>query len=305
MSHWTTADIPSQAGRTAVITGTGGIGYEIALGLAGAGADVVIAGRNPAKGTQAVTAVRRVHPAATVRFEAVDLADLRSIAGFATRLRQRQDGLDILVNNAGVMLPPSRQVTADGFEVQFGVNYLGHFALTGQLLPLLTRAAAPRVVTLGSVGARGATIDFANLNAEGGYHARRAYGQSKLACLLFARELQRKNDENNWGLVSLAAHPGVSRTDLLLNAPGRFSFDRIARLVVPFMFQPVAQGALPVLYAATAEGIEAGGYYGPDRMGETRGGPAPARYPPAALEVSDAERLWTASTRLTGTNFRC
>jgi NAD(P)-dependent dehydrogenase (short-subunit alcohol dehydrogenase family) len=201
-------------------------------------------------------------------------------------------------------VPPTRKLTADGFELQLGTNYLGHFALTARLLPLLRAARQPRVVSVSSVAARAGAIDFDNLNAEHGYKAMPVYSQSKLACLLFAIELQRRSERNGWGLTSIAAHPGVSRTDLLHNGPGRWSGHGLARTILPFLFQPVPQGALPILYAATAERVTPGGYYGPDRLGETRGYPAPAKVPAAAADASTATRLWEVSEVLTRTVMR-
>ncbi|MBL6081701.1 SDR family oxidoreductase [Belnapia sp. T18] len=298
MARWTVANIPSQSGRSAVVTGTGGLGYEIALGLARAECAVIIAGRNPEKGRNATARIRREVPSATIEFEVLDLASIRSIDAFGAKLRQQRGCLDLLVNNAGVMVPPERQATEDGFELQFGTNYLGHFALTQQLLPVLTRGKGSRVVTVSSIAARGGSIDFHNLNAERAYQARKTYAQSKLACLMFALELQRRSDLGGWGIASIAAHPGVSRTDLLLNAPGRFSLERISRTLLPFAFQPAAQGALPVLYAATASDAKGGAYYGPAGMSETRGYPADAKIPAAALNEADATRLWDISEML-------
>lgn len=304
MTKWTSCDIPSQTGRSAIVTGTGGLGYETALALARAGAEVIIAGRNPEKGVAAVNGIRRRAPAAAVRFEPVDLASLKSVAEFSARLRGQRAGLDLLINNAGVMRPPQRQETADGFELQFGTNHLGHFALTAGLLPLLKAGTAPRVVSLSSVAARSAAIDLDDLGARKAYKPMQVYSQSKLACLMFALELQRRSDAAGWGLASIAAHPGVARTDLLHNAPGRMSAIGLARSLLWFLFQPVWQGALPTLFAATAPGAKPGGYYGPDRLSETRGHPAPARIPPRALDQDVAARLWTESERLTGLSMR-
>lgn len=302
-THWTNKDIPSQRGRTAVVTGTGGLGFETALALARAGSRVIIAGRNPARGAEAVARIRHAAPDATLVFEEVDLADLASIAACGERLNAAHAAVDILVNNAGVMTPPRRQTTADGFELQFGTNYLGHFALTAHLLPLLRRSVAPRVVTLSSIAARRGAIDFDDLQAERDYRPMRAYSQSKLACLLFAFELQRRSDAAGWGLASLAAHPGISRTDLLHNAPGRYSLQGLARSLLWFLFQPPAQGALPALFAATAAEAGRGGYYGPDRLGGTRGHPVAAKPPRQALDVRAMGRLWEVSRRLTGVEF--
>jgi NAD(P)-dependent dehydrogenase (short-subunit alcohol dehydrogenase family) len=303
MTRWTASDIPAQHGRTAVVTGTGGLGFEDALALARAGAQVVLAGRNADKGAAALSAIRRQVPTAQVRFELLDLASLASVAAFSTRLRDRQPTLDLLINNAGVMVPPQRQETADGFELQLGTNHLGHFALTAALMPLLRNAAGSRVISLSSVAARAGRMDFEDLNAERSYRAMPAYSQSKLACLLFAFELQRRSGVNGWGVTSIAAHPGIARTDLLHNAPGRWSGMSIARSLLWFLFQPVAQGALPTLYAATAPGAAPAGYYSPDRWSEARGYPAPARIPPQALDEAAARRLWDLSEQWTGTRF--
>ncbi len=212
MSKWTAAEIPAQKSRIAVVTGTGGLGYEDALALARAGGDVIIAGRNAQKGAEAVAKIRAEVPAATVSFEQLDLASLASVAAFAERLRGSRDHLDLLINNAGVMVPPERQETADGFELQFGTNYLGHFALTAHLLPLLRQGSAPRVVSLSSIAARQGQIDFGDLQSRTNYNAMAAYSQSKIACLMFAFELQRRSAAGNWGITSIAAHPGVART---------------------------------------------------------------------------------------------
>jgi len=304
MARWTTANIPDQSGRLAVVTGPGGLGYETALALATAGAEVIVAGRNPDKGASAVSAIRNAAPRASVRFEQLDLASLTSVASFASRLQRQRQSLDLLINNAGVMTPPARRATVDGFELQLGVNYLGHFALTGRLMPLLTEGQAPRVVTLSSIAARAGEINFSDINARSSYEPMQAYAQSKLACLMFALELQRRSEAAGWGVSSIAAHPGISRTELLLNGPARLSPERFIRLCLPFLFQPVAQGALPTLYAATASEAMGGEYYGPDRMSETRGHPERAKTPSQACDEAVASRLWMLSEELTGVNFR-
>ncbi|AQR63459.1 short chain dehydrogenase [Brevundimonas sp. LM2] len=300
MAHWTTAKIPDQSGRTVVVTGTGGLGFEDALALAKANATVVIAGRNPAKGAEAIDRVRAAAPSAAVHFQELDLASLASIARFGDRLKQSFASLDGLINNAGIMVPPRRVETEDGFESQLGVNYLGHFALTAHLMPLLLKGRDSRVITLSSVAARQGTIDFEDLNAERRYRPMPVYAQSKLACLVFALELQRRCEAAGWPVISLAAHPGISRTELLNNAPGRDSLQSWARNNLPFLFQPADRGALPTLFAATAPSARGGGYYGPHGMGEVRGWPAPARVPPAAEDRAVARRLWEVSEQLTG-----
>lgn len=303
MVDWTVTDIPTQRGRTAVVTGTGGLGFEEALALARAGASVIIAGRNKDKGRDAVDRIRQRVPQALVKFEELDLASLASITAFAARLPRSLERLDLLINNAAVMAPPRREITADGFELQLGTNYLGHFALTLQLLPLLRRSNRPRVVTLSSVAARAGAIDFPNFQSEHGYQPMAAYGQSKLACLMFAFELQRRSDAGGWGIQSIAAHPGIARTELLLNGGGPWSPAGMARRFLWFLFQPAGQGALSTLFAATAPQAQGGAYYGPNRLGETRGYPAPARVPQQALDVDGAARLWRESERLTGMVF--
>lgn len=295
--------MPPQDGRSAVVTGTGGLGFETARALALAGAEVILAGRDERKGTEAVARIRAVDPDAKVAFEVLDLARLASVSAFATRLRGQRKSLDLLVNNAGVMQPPRRQVTADGFELQLGVNYLGHFALTAQLLPLLRRGTDPRVVTVSSVASRDGRIAFDDLQSERSYASMAAYAQSKLACLMFAFELQRRSAVERWGVTSIASHPGIARTELLHNAPGKWSLVGMLRSVLWFLFQPAWQGALPSLFAATAPEAEPGGYYGPDRLSETRGHPAAARVPPRAANLADGARLWQRSVELTGEVF--
>lgn len=303
MNRWTAADIPSQHGRSAVITGTGGLALEHALALAGAGAAVVIAGRNPEKGARAVAAVAAAAPGATIGFELLDLASLASVAAFARRLAERQVALDILINNAAVMAPPTRLETGDGFELQFGTNYLGHFALTAGLLPLLRRGRQPRVVTLSSVAARGGAIDFDDLQAERGYRPMPVYSQSKLACLMFALELSRQSRWHSWGVASIAAHPGITRTDLIANGAGPNSTPGRLRRFLPFLFQPAWQGALPTLFAATDPSAEDGNYYGPHALGGTRGYPALEKPPAPALNHGLAARLWEESCRLAEIRF--
>lgn len=302
---WTLDDMPSQKGRTILITGTGGLGFEDALALARAGGDVIIAGRNPVKGADAVRRIKERLPQASVALEIVDLGDLASIEALAKRLKETRDHIDVLINNAGVMTPPVRETTKDGFELQFGTNYLGHFALTRDLLPLLIRAQDPRVVTLSSIAVRSASaaINFDDLQAERSYKPMPAYSQSKLACLMFAFELQRRSQEAGWGITSIAAHPGISRTDLLHNGPGRRSAQGVLRSLMWFLFQPVAQGALPTLFAATSPTARGGGYYGPDRLGETRGHPTEAQVPKQAMEKHVAHKLWEISEKLTGVSF--
>lgn len=303
MTHWTESLIPFQRGRTAIVTGTGGLGYRTAQALAASGARVIIAGRNADKGAAAVQRIRSEVPQSLVDFALLDLASLSSISQFCRRLQDTHGCVDLLINNAAVMAPPQRCSTEDGFELQFGTNYLGHFALTAQLLPLLRAATQPRVVTVSSVAARSGKISFEDLQSEHAYRPMSAYAQSKLACLLFGIELQRRSQAMGWNIRSIGAHPGVSRTDLIANGAGAQSAAGLLRRYFWFLFQPVEQGALPILYAATAEEAEAGAYYGPDKLGETRGFPAPARVPRQALDRGVAERLWQVSEQLAGVRF--
>ncbi len=307
MTGWTTADIPPQRGRLAVITGaTGGLGFETARALANSGGDIVLASRNEAKGEAAVAKIRASHPGAVVRFERLDLASLQSVAGFADRLVAAGRGIDLLVNNAAVMAPPRRQQTEDGFELQFATNYLGHFALTARLLPLLRRGTDPRVVNLSSLASWQGEISFDDLQTARSDTPMRAYAHTKLAMLMFTLELQRRSDARGWGLTSTAAHPGWARTDIIANGPGGNGgvrgFWRLAVLLAPLLGQSAAAGALPVLFAATSPKARGGGYYGPSGM-FLNGPPAPTRLPPRAKDAAVAARLWVTLEELTGVAF--
>lgn len=302
---WGLADMPSQAGRIFLVTGgTSGMGYEDAKALASAGAQVVIAARNPERGAETVARIRQAHPGAQVRFEPVDLADLDSVRALAGRLDATLPRLDGLINNAAIMAPPERGVSADGFEAQLATNYLGHFALTARLLPLLRRSDAPRVVTLSSIAAARGRIDFDDLQSERGYDPYASYAQSKLACLMFALELQRRSDAAGWGIASLAAHPGVAVTGLVRRGPGLDSEFGREWARDRDQYHSAAQGALPTLYAATAPDAQPGRYYGPTEDDEHRGALGFAKVPPAAVDAEAAARLWALSERLAGLGFR-
>lgn len=304
MTGWTIADIPPQNGKTAIVTGTGGLGLEVAAGLAAAGAHVIIAGRDTSKGEVASRRLQASSPEAHVEFEEIDLADLSSIARFGTRLARRLDRIDLLVNNAGVMMPPVRRQTIDGFELQLGTNYLGHFALTSRLLPLLRKAWRARVVTVSSLAVRlNSKIHFDDLNALGDYDPISYYAQSKLACLIFALELNRRSQAQEWGITSIAAHPGVSRTELFRSGPGPKSSSATIRNLLWFLFQPAPQGALPILFASTAPEANGGSYYGPGKLLETRGAPTVAHIPASALDRPQALSLWHLSEILTRSSF--
>ena len=305
MKKWSIHDIPSQAGKLAVVTGaTGGLGYETALELARAGAEVLLTGRNEQKGSTAVERIQRVVLAAKIRFESLDLASLASVHAFATRMIANGRPLDILVNNAGVMDLPDRRLTKDGFEMQFGTNHLGHFALTGVLLPLLRAAKTPRVVSVSSVAHRAGKIDFGNLQGEGKYKSWPAYQQTKLANLLFTFELQRRSDANGWGLMANAAHPGYARTDLIPNGPGTGGVKgTLMKTFGLFMSHSAADGALPQIFAATSPTAIAGGYYGPNGFYELKGPVAPAKVMPQAKDEAVAHKLWDVSEQLTGVQW--
>lgn len=297
---FTVADIPNLSGKLAVVTGaTGGLGYETALALAGAKATVVLAGRNAGKGADALARIRAVHPRADISFETLDLGSLASIEAFAAAQKRH---IDILVNNAGVMMPPSRKTTVDGFELELGTNHLGHFALTARLMPLLRGG---RVVTVSSIAHRTGSINFDDLQLERSYNPTRAYNQSKLANLLFAFELQRRSDAAGWGITSIAAHPGVSSTDLIQNGMGMNGgmLAPAARFFVGIFGHAPAAGALPQIFAATSPDAKAGEYYGPNGFMEITGAPGVAKARPQAHDKATAARLWTISEQLTGVHF--
>ncbi|MFI6480918.1 SDR family oxidoreductase [Nonomuraea sp. NPDC050663] len=297
--------VPDQSGKLAVVTGANsGTGKEAAKRLAAAGARVMLAVRTPAKGEQARAEILAAHPSAQVEVRHLDLASLASIQEFTDTLASESPTLDLLVNNAGVMHVPTRHETADGFELQLGSNFLGPFALTLRLLPLLLAADAPRVATMSSGTANNARIDFDDLQSLRAYSPTRAYAQSKLADLLMTRRLAAIADERGWPLLSTGAHPGYTRTNLMTSGPGLGGarpglLTTIAYKVVPS--QGVEQGTEPLLYAAAdAEAVQ-GGYYGPrwGLVGPTR----PVRPPRPARDTAVAARLWTEAERLTGVSL--
>ncbi len=308
MAKWTVQDMPDLGGRVAVVTGgNSGLGYHTAAGLAAGGARVIIACRNPGRAEEALGRLRAQHPDAELSAMALDLADLKSVAAFAAALSAAHPTLDILVNNAGVMaLPLSR--TADGFEMQIGTNHLGHFALTGQLLPLLEAADAARVVTVASMAHRWTPgIRFDDLNWEKGrYHRWIAYGQSKLANLLFTYELQRRLDRAGSTTLAAAAHPGYASTNLQYAAAEmkHSAFEKAyMRLANALVGQPAEMGALPTLYAAADPGVERGAYYGPDGWRQLRGYPRRVGSSQRSRDEAAAERLWSLSESLTGIRY--
>jgi NAD(P)-dependent dehydrogenase (short-subunit alcohol dehydrogenase family) len=307
---WTAADIPSQVGRRALITGANsGVGYGAALELARKGAHVLLACRDRARGEAALARLRVEIPSAAAEVVPLDLASLQSVREFADRELRLGAPLDLLINNAGVMAPKQRLETADGFELQFGTNVLGHFALTALLLPVLERAAAtglrPRAVTLASIAHKRGRLYFADLQSTESYSPMGAYQQSKLADLMFAFELDRRLRAAGSRVMSVAAHPGVASTNLFV--AGGF-IERLVRrgvgLAIGVLLNSEAQGALPTLYAATSLEAADGGYYGPQGFLEMRGGDVgEAQVAAQALDQAAAARLWGECERLTGIAF--
>jgi NAD(P)-dependent dehydrogenase (short-subunit alcohol dehydrogenase family) len=305
MSHaeWTARDIPQQDGRSFLVTGPGGLGFEVALALCRAGAEVILAGRNPGKGNAALNRIQTIVPSAKIRFEQLDLASLDSVREFGQRLRRQRESLDVLVNNAGIMATPIRQTTADGLEGQLATNFLGAFALTARLMPLLRAGRNARLVMVSSLVARRAKITFDDLQSTRNYKPTAAYAQSKLADLIFALEFERRSEAGGWSVLGLAAHPGISATELITNGPGHQSVFGIMQRIMPFMFQSPERGALPFLYAATSKEAKGGSYYGPNGFGGLRGYPVKAPIPSNALDRQTASRLWEEACSLTGVSF--
>ena len=302
---WTTEQIPSQTGRTALVTGANsGIGYQSALELARSGAHVLLGCRNAAKGRAALDRLLRGAAGARAEVVELDMASLASVRAFAMTFAARGIVLDLLINNAGVMALPTRELTQDGFERQFGTNHLGHFALTGLLMPQLLASPAPRVVTVASLAHRNGKIEFDNLQSERKYKPWDAYGASKLANILFAKELDRRARAAHSTLVSVAVHPGVSTTNIIENGPGSNGLKAmVLKIVAPVIMQPDAAGALPTLYAATSPNARGGEYVGPDGWMEMKGSPVEVQPRANGLDTAVGARLWTVSEALTGVTY--
>jgi NAD(P)-dependent dehydrogenase (short-subunit alcohol dehydrogenase family) len=302
--------VPDLSGKRAVITGASdGIGLGIAIRLAAAGADVVLPVRNPKKGDAALATIRRAAPGATVSLRELDLSSLESVASLGESLRAEGLPIHILINNAGVMTPPDRQTTVDGFELQFGTNHLGHFALVAQLLPLL-RDGQARVTSQISVAANQGAINWADLNWEKSYSGMRAYSESKIAFGLFGLELDRRSLEGGWGITSNISHPGVAPTNLLAARPelGRAQ-DTVGRRVITALSRrgilvgTVDSAGLPALYAATSPDAKRGEFYGPTGAGHVGGAPGHQALYSRLRSTEDAQRIWTASEQLTAVSF--
>jgi NAD(P)-dependent dehydrogenase (short-subunit alcohol dehydrogenase family) len=304
---WTAAETPSQAGKTVLITGANsGIGYQAALELARHGAHVLLGCRNAAKGNAALVRLLQEAPGASAEVVELDMASLASIRAFAAAFALRGVKLDLLINNAGVMALPKRELTVDGFERQFGTNHLGHFALTGLLLPQLLAAPAPRVVTVASLAHKGGKIEFDNLQSEKSYKTLGwdAYNASKLANILFAKELDRRATATRTALVSVPVHPGAALTNIVANGPGSAGLKgKMLSLLGPLLMQPDTMGALPTLYAATAPAVVGGEYIGPDGFMEMKGYPVVVQPRPQGKDMAVAKKLWEVSEELTGVKY--
>ena len=301
---WTAQNIPTLSGRVAIVTGaSSGIGYEAALALAGHGAEVVLAVRDAQRGQASAAAIRTAYPDARVSVSILDVASLASVKDFAERASDTLPRIDILLNNAGLGLQSQRAVTVDGFERQFGTNHLGHFALTGRLIPALLRAPAPRVITIASIAHRRGKINFDDLQTERPYNGRVAYGQSKLANLMFALELDRRARLAGSRLISVAAHPGVSTTGFMAATQMPKLIAGIGNAVIGVLGQNAKAGALPGLYAATMPDVMGGQYWGPDGILEVRGAPALAKIAPQGQDRAVWNRLWTVSEAETGVTY--
>ena len=297
IKKWTAADMPDQSSKVAIVTGANsGIGYEMARELARKGATVVMACRNQSKGETALTQIQAENSNAKVELILLDLGDLASVRRFANEINNRFERLDILINNAGIMMPPFEKTT-DGFEVQFGVNHLGQLSLTGLLLGLITSTPKSRVVSVSSMAHKMGEIDFDNLNAEQSYSKSGAYGQSKLANLLFTYELQRRFEAAGVDATSTASHPGWTETNLQAHT-------WMFRMLNPMLAQKPPMGALPSLYAATAADVQGSDYYGPDGWQENKGYPIKVPSNDKSHDKAVAAKLWTVSEELTKVNYQ-
>ncbi len=311
MAKWTENDIPDLTGKRALVTGAAsGIGYEAARGLAQHGAEVLLVDRNEKAGAESLQKIRALRPDARVEFLPLDLASQKAVREFAAQQVAEGKPLDILVNNAGIQPISERRTTSDGFELTFGIGHLGHFTLTAGLFPLLLKSKAPRVITVSSLVHRLGQFDWNDLQMEHGYSSQRPYNQTKLANMLFARELQRRAQAKGLPLLSLIVHPGVSRTNIGTSRKNLGEYrlhdhmiTAVLTAVMSVFGQSAEGGGWPTLYAATMPDVTPGGFYGPDGIGETRGAPAPAKIHKAGHDDTTARRLWEVSEQLTGVRF--
>jgi NAD(P)-dependent dehydrogenase (short-subunit alcohol dehydrogenase family) len=301
MNHWTASDVPDLSGKFAIVTGaSSGIGLSAARVLAARGAAVVMACRDVDRGARA-----KATAPGDVTVQKLDVASLESIRAFADACTSAGRPVDLLINNAGVMMPPKRKTTADGFELTFGTNHLGHFALTGLLLPLIEKTPAGRVVTVASIAHRNASVDFDDLQGEKKYSPWKAYGQSKLANLLFGFELDRRLRAAGKPAKSVVVHPGISTTELFAKGPGSRMgpFAGLVNIFMRAIGQTSDRGALPTLYGATNPTVEGGMYIGPDGWWENRGYPVVVKAKPQAYDPAVAARLWAVSEEATGVKY--
>ncbi len=293
--------------RTAIVTGAnGGIGFHAALQLAKDGARVVLGCRDRARGNDAIKRILEQAPNANVELMLLDLSSLNSVRSFASQFKDKNPSLDLLVNNAAVMALPERTLSADGYELQFATNHLGHFLLTAELLPLLLQGSSPRVVTVSSIAHRYGKLKLDDLQAEKNYEGWAAYGTSKLANLLFSFEMARRLNNAGLPLLSVAAHPGVAKTNILSSGPqmGRKVFRTyLSEFFSNFFAQTDAQGAQPILYACNDSAVQNGDYYGPDGFMELTGAPRKVEARAHARDLEQARQLWTLSESLTGTTL--
>ena len=297
---WTIDQAPSQKGRLALVTGSNiGLGFETAMALASKDCDLVLACRNMEKADAAKAAILAKYPKTKIACMQLDLGSLKSVRAFAMAFTERYSKIDLLINNAGIMMPPF-SLSEDGFESQLAANYLGHFALTGLLLPLIVNTPSSRIVSLSSMAHRWGGVRFDDPNFKKGYNKREAYGQSKLACLMFSYELQRRLAKLGHNTISVAAHPGVAYTNLSQHLPA------VVNIFSPLMavfFNNATDGALPTLYAALGNDIQGGDYCGPKDMRQMRGAPIKVGSNRASRDESAAAKLWTMSETMTGVTF--
>lgn len=297
MSMWDIKNEPSQRGKIVIITGANsGIGYETALELAKKDATVVMACRNMLAAEKAKNEILGIYPKAQITAMSIDLSSLNSVRDFADNFRKTFDKLNLLINNAGIMMSPYKE-TEDGFENQLATNFIGHYALTGLLMQLLINTPNSRVITLSSLSYKWAPVNFGDLHFKKGYHKKKAYGQSKRACLVFAYELNRKLSASGTSTISLAAHPGLSKTNL-----DRY-FPAFIRPLGNLFLQSSKKGALPILYAALQKDLKGGEYIGPDGFQEMRGNPAIVDSDEATKDKEIANKLWKAAEEITGVHY--
>lgn len=302
--NWTTANMPDLSGKVIIVTGgNSGLGYESVKVFAQKGAEVILACRSVEKGEAAKTEIMKNNPAGKIEVMNLDLMDLSSVKNFAVRFKENHSRLNVLLNNAGIMIPPYG-LTKDGFESQIGTNHLGHFALTGQLIDLIVKTPKSRVVSTSSLAHKNGMMDFDNFLFDNGkgYTPMKAYGRSKLANLLFIYELQRLFEAIGIDSVAVAAHPGVSQTNLMRFVEGKF-FYHLLKPLSSLILQSAAKGALPQLRAAVDPEVKGGDFYGPDGFNEMKGFPVKVKSNPSSHNAGDAKRLWEVSEKLTGVSF--